>query len=82
MYQISIHNAKGVFLGVFQSESAYWQVQTRASVLDPGSWSGALFAGEPNFSWCETSDGAVCSFLNNSVTDHVSAISWCGDLRS
>lgn len=65
MYQISIHNAKGVFLGVHQSESAYWQVQTTASQFNPGSWSSALFAGEPNFSWCPATDGAVSSFLNN-----------------
>jgi glucan 1,3-beta-glucosidase len=71
MYQINIHNAKGVFLGVHQAESAYWQVQTRASVLNPGSWSGALFAGEPNFSWCGTSDSAVCSSLNDSVIEFV-----------
>jgi hypothetical protein len=64
MYQISIHNAKGVFLGVHQSESAYWQVQTKAAVLNPGSWAGALFAGEPNFNWCPAADGAVSSSLN------------------
>jgi len=68
MYQINIHNAKGVFLGVHQSESAYWQVQTQASVLNPGSWSGALFDGEPNFGWCGQSDGAVCIFLNDFMT--------------
>ena len=67
MYQVSIHNAKGVFLGVQQAESAYWQVQTQAPVLNPGSWSSALFAGEPNFGWCGTRDSAVCSFLNDFI---------------
>jgi glucan 1,3-beta-glucosidase len=76
MYQISIHNAKGVFLGVHQSESAYWQVQTTASQFNPGSWSSALFAGEPNFSWCPANDGAVSNFLNDFLT--ASAISWPG----
>jgi hypothetical protein len=68
MYQIAIHNAKGVFLGVHQSESAYWQVQTQAPVLNPGSWSSGLLKGEPNFSWCGASDGAVCTFLIDFVT--------------
>jgi glucan 1,3-beta-glucosidase len=67
MYQVSIHNAKGVFIGVQQAESAYWQVQTQASVLNPGSWSSGLFAGEPNFGWCGTRDSAVCSFLNDFI---------------
>jgi len=58
MYQLNIHNAKHVFVGVLQSESAYWQVQTKAPVLNPGSWSGALLAGEPDFRWCGTTDGA------------------------
>jgi hypothetical protein len=67
MYQVSIHNAKGVFLGVQQAESAYWQVQTQAAVLNPGSWSSALLPGEPNFGWCGTRDGAVCSSLNDFI---------------
>jgi glucan 1,3-beta-glucosidase len=76
MYQINIHNAKGVFLGVHQSEAAYWQVQTTASVLNPGSWSSALFAGEPNFGWCGATDSAVCTFHYDFMTAF--AISWPG----
>lgn len=60
MYQIAIHNARGVYLGVHQSESAYWQVQTKASTLNPGSWSSALYPGEPKFDWCAATDGSVC----------------------
>ncbi|KAF2671194.1 glycoside hydrolase family 55 protein [Microthyrium microscopicum] len=69
MYQIAIHKAKGVYLGVMQSESAYWQVQTKAAVFNPGSWASALLPGEPNFSWCATGDGSCRVGLYQYVTD-------------
>jgi glucan 1,3-beta-glucosidase len=57
---MNIYNAKNVFLGLQQSETAYWQVSgDNTGVINPAPWTNSLLPSEPDFSWCAASDTAV-----------------------
>ncbi|KAH8647050.1 glycoside hydrolase family 55 protein [Tricladium varicosporioides] len=58
LYQMNIYRAKNVFIGLNQGESAYWQVKTGNTVINPAPWTDSLLPGEPDFSWCGASDAA------------------------
>ncbi|KAK5991709.1 Glucan endo-1,3-beta-glucosidase BGN13.1 [Cladobotryum mycophilum] len=55
LYQMNIHQARNVFLGFQQSESAYWQ-GVDSGFLTPEPWSDSLLPSDPDFSWCATDD--------------------------
>lgn len=57
LYQTNYNSARNVFTGFQQSESPYWQGPGNPSYA-PDPWGGASsFASDPDFSWCDESDG-------------------------
>ncbi|KAK0748997.1 glycoside hydrolase family 55 protein [Schizothecium vesticola] len=58
LYQVNIRNAKNVFIGLQEGESAYWQ-GTGNKLLAPEPWSKSLLASDPDFGWCAV-DSAMC----------------------
>ncbi|KAK0657883.1 pectate lyase superfamily protein-domain-containing protein [Cercophora newfieldiana] len=58
LYQINIHNAKNVFIGLQEGESAYWQGPGN-KLLAPKPWAKSLLPSDPDFSWCAP-DSEMC----------------------
>lgn len=55
LYQYNFNNAANVFVGMQQSETAYWQGVGSPS-LAPAPWSTLTSYGDPTFTNCATSD--------------------------
>lgn len=58
LYQVNIRNAKNVFIGLQEGESAYWQ-GTGNKLLAPEPWSKSLLASDPDFGWCAADSAMV-----------------------
>lgn len=58
LYNYNLHQAQNVYIGMHQSETAYWQ-GVGAIQLAPAPWT-ALTArfGDPDFSWCASNDAS------------------------
>ena len=59
LYQVNIHNARNVFIGLQEGESAYWQGAGN-KLLAPEPWGKSLWASDPDFSWCAVDAAQVC----------------------
>src|SRR5689334_21627854 len=66
---MNIYRAKNIFIGLNQGESAYWQVKTGNTVINPAPWTDSLLPGEPDFSWCGASDAAVRTGCSHPLFD-------------
>ena len=66
LYQVNIHNAKNVFIGLQEGESAYWQ-GTGNKLLAPEPWTKSLLPSDPDFSWCAPDSAMVCFLFLFSV---------------
>ncbi|KAK5657995.1 hypothetical protein OQA88_2549 [Cercophora sp. LCS_1] len=58
LYQMNIHNARNVFIGLQQGETAYWQGKGN-TLLAPEPWGEYLLPSDPDFGWCAPDD-ATC----------------------
>ncbi|KAK3377556.1 glycoside hydrolase family 55 protein [Podospora didyma] len=67
LYQVNIHNAKNVFIGLQQGEAAYWQ-GTGNTLLAPAPWSENLRPSDPDFSWCAATDAQCRMGLYQYIT--------------
>ncbi|KAK3321756.1 glycoside hydrolase family 55 protein [Apodospora peruviana] len=67
LYQLNIHQAKNVFVGLQQSEAAYWQ-GTGNTLLAPAPWKDSSLPSDPDFSWCAASDAQCRMGLYQLVT--------------
>ena len=55
LYNYNLHNAQNVFAGMQQTETAYWQgVGSQQNA--PAPWTALTSFGDPDFSWCGSSD--------------------------
>jgi glucan 1,3-beta-glucosidase len=61
LYQLNIHNAQNVFIGLQQGEAADWQFNPRNTMINPDPWTNSSFPSEPDYSWCAAGDVAVCA---------------------
>jgi len=70
LYQLNIHRAKDVYVGIEQGEAPYWQGQGN-TLLPPVPFADSLLPSDPNFSWCPTTDAkcrmALYQFVTNST---------------
>lgn len=67
LYQVNINKAKDVFIGLQQSEAAYWQGKNN-TVLAPEPWMQSLWKNDPEFAWCEATDDEA--YLPHSSLDY------------
>jgi len=51
LYQVTVKDAKNVFIGLQQGEAAYYQ-GTGNTLPAPEPWKGNLLPSDPDFSWC------------------------------
>ena len=58
LYQANFQGAQNVFLGLQQSETAYWQGNGQATIA-PDPWSPLALSSDPDFSWCAGGDAQV-----------------------
>lgn len=58
LYNYNMHQARHVYAGLQQSETAYWQ-GIGSSQYAPAPWSALGRFGDPDFSWC-AGDDATC----------------------
>ena len=57
LYNYNLHNARNVYAGLQQTETAYWQgVGSQQNA--PSPWSANPAFGDPDFSWCAAGDQA------------------------
>ncbi|KAK4190867.1 glucan endo-1,3-beta-glucosidase [Podospora australis] len=59
LYQVGIHQAENVFIGLQQGESAYWQGKGN-TVLAPAPWTESLRESDPDFNWCADDEVEQC----------------------
>ncbi|KAK0622666.1 glycoside hydrolase family 55 protein [Immersiella caudata] len=55
LYQMNIHNARNVFVGLQQGETPYWQGPEN-TLLAPEPWGKYLIKSDPDFAWCSPED--------------------------
>lgn len=55
LYNYNLHNAKNVYAGLQQTETAYWQGQGSQQNA-PGPWTAVSQYGDPDFLWCAGGD--------------------------
>ncbi|EKD17927.1 uncharacterized protein L3040_004467 [Drepanopeziza brunnea f. sp. 'multigermtubi'] len=55
LYSYNFHRAQNVFVGMLQSETAYWQGEG-AQQNAPAPWTASATVGDPDYSWCGGSD--------------------------
>lgn len=55
LYQSTLFNARNVFIGIQQGESAYWQGNGTVAPA-PQPWQNVLQPSDPDFSWCADGD--------------------------
>jgi len=58
LYQMNINNAENIFIGLQQSESAYWQ-GVEGSPFAPAPWTENLLNSDPDWHWCPSNDAQV-----------------------
>ena len=68
LYQLNIHRAKDVFVGLEQGEAPYWHGQGN-TVLPPAPFADSLFPSDPDFSWCAANDAKCRMALYQYVTN-------------
>ncbi|KAK0617735.1 pectate lyase superfamily protein-domain-containing protein [Immersiella caudata] len=68
LYQINIHYAQNVFLGLEQGESPYWQGAGNA-LLPPAPFTASLLPSDPDFTWCPATDAKCRMALYQYVTN-------------
>ena len=56
LYQVNIHGARDVFVGLMEAETSHWQ-GNGTTYYPPAPWSSApLWPSDPDFSWCAPAD--------------------------
>lgn len=62
LYQVTIRDAKQVFVGLQQGEAAYYQ-GTGNTLLAPQPWDKDMLASDPDFPWCAANAVSVSVYL-------------------
>ncbi|KAK4450929.1 pectate lyase superfamily protein-domain-containing protein [Podospora aff. communis PSN243] len=68
LYQMNIHNAKNVFMGLQQGETPYWQGPENP-LLAPEPWGKYLLGSDPDFAWCAPDDNMCRMGLYQIITN-------------
>ncbi|GAB1315552.1 Family 55 glycoside hydrolase [Madurella fahalii] len=68
LYQVNIHKAENVFIGLQQGEAAYWQGAGN-KLLAPEPWADSLLPSDPDYDWCGAEDVQCCMGLYQLITE-------------
>ena len=58
LYQVNIHKAENIFIGLQQGEAPYWQ-GNGTTLQAPAPWTQTLLNSDPDFAWCGADDAMV-----------------------